>query len=187
LLYAGRDTEAIEHCRSAIRLTLPYGEGLHLAHNLETLAVAYARSGHQLLAARLLGAAESIRRRVGSPRPPMLQAFLAPVEAAIRVALGAPASDAAWSAGRTLTAEDVVAEVMDFPARAAGGPMPRPLTRREREILALVAEGRSDLEIAETVFISRKTASNHVAAIIEKLGVANRTAAAAHAVRNNLV
>ena len=50
-----------------------------------------------------------------------------------------------------------------------------------------LVEGRSDAEIGEQLFISRKTASNHVAAIIEKLGVTNRTAAASLAVRHGLV
>jgi DNA-binding NarL/FixJ family response regulator len=61
------------------------------------------------------------------------------------------------------------------------------LTPREREVLRLLVEGASDPEIAARLFISRKTASNHVAAILERLGVANRTAAAALAVRRGLV
>lgn len=48
------------------------------------------------------------------------------------------------------------------------------LTPREREVLALVAEGRSDGEIAEALFISEKTASVHVASIRGKLGASSR-------------
>ena len=61
------------------------------------------------------------------------------------------------------------------------------LSPREIDVLRLMVDGRGDAEIAETLYISRKTASNHVAAIIEKLGVANRTAAATLAVRRGLV
>ena len=48
------------------------------------------------------------------------------------------------------------------------------LTPREREVLTLVADGRSDGEIAEALFISKKTASVHVASIKGKLGASNR-------------
>lgn len=61
------------------------------------------------------------------------------------------------------------------------------LSRREREVLAMLVEGASDLEIAEALFITRRTASKHVAAILEKLGASNRTAAATIAHRRGLV
>ncbi|MFE4470113.1 AAA family ATPase [Leifsonia sp. NPDC056824] len=61
-------------------------------------------------------------------------------------------------------------------ADAAGAP---PLTRRERQILALVAEGLTNREIAGRLYISPKTVSVHVSAILAKLGAANRAEAAA--------
>jgi ATP/maltotriose-dependent transcriptional regulator MalT len=57
------------------------------------------------------------------------------------------------------------------------------LTEREREVLALLADGRSNPQIAAALFISRKTASAHVSNIIAKLGVASRGEAAAVAHR----
>ena len=57
------------------------------------------------------------------------------------------------------------------------------LTRREAEVLALVAEGRSNGEIGQALFISTKTASVHVSSILAKLGVKSRTQAAAVAHR----
>jgi DNA-binding CsgD family transcriptional regulator/tetratricopeptide (TPR) repeat protein len=61
------------------------------------------------------------------------------------------------------------------------------LTRREREVLALVAAGMTNRQIADTLFISVKTASIHVSAILAKLGVASRVEAAAAAWRGGLV
>jgi DNA-binding NarL/FixJ family response regulator len=63
------------------------------------------------------------------------------------------------------------------PARVLG------LSPREWEVLELVAAGRSNAEIAETLFISPKTASVHVTHILDKLGVDNRVEAATIAVR----
>ena len=61
------------------------------------------------------------------------------------------------------------------------------LTRREVEVLALVGKGCSDGEIAERLFISKKTASVHVANIKDKLATENRVETALAAVRMGLV
>jgi DNA-binding NarL/FixJ family response regulator len=66
-------------------------------------------------------------------------------------------------------------------ARAALG-----LTARELEVLTLVAEGRSNRQVAQALFISAKTASVHVSNILAKLGVASRVEAAAVAHRHGL-
>ena len=69
------------------------------------------------------------------------------------------------------------------PAQAAAG---LGLTPREREVLGLVAFGRTNREIAGALFMSEKTASVHVSNILAKLGAANRVEAAAIAVRLGL-
>lgn len=63
---------------------------------------------------------------------------------------------------------------------------PLGLTEREAEVIRLVAEGRSNQQIADALFITRKTASVHVSNILGKLGVANRVEAAAVAQRLGL-
>jgi DNA-binding CsgD family transcriptional regulator/tetratricopeptide (TPR) repeat protein len=73
---------------------------------------------------------------------------------------------------------------IDEPPLEAGDPVDEPpvdpwgLSRREREVLALVAEGRTNRQIGEALFISGKTASVHVTHILDKLGVSSRTEAA---------
>lgn len=61
------------------------------------------------------------------------------------------------------------------------------LTEREREVLALLVEGLSNLEIAKRLRISHHTARFHVSAILSKLGATNRAEAAALAVKHRLV
>jgi DNA-binding NarL/FixJ family response regulator/transcriptional regulator with XRE-family HTH domain len=61
------------------------------------------------------------------------------------------------------------------------------MSRREREVLRLLVEGRSDREIATALFISPYTVMRHVSNILGKLGVTSRTAAATLAVREGLV
>jgi DNA-binding NarL/FixJ family response regulator len=124
------------------------------------------------------------------PARPVFERSLAAARARLSDAVFATA----WSAGRTLTIEEAFAEAL---AVGADPPNPAPtafpvisdpfgLTRREREVLALVAAGKTDPEIAETLSVGRRTAETHVSAVLTKLGVETRAAAAAVAVRHGL-
>ena len=76
--------------------------------------------------------------------------------------------------GRHVLAEQAV----PVPAQPAGRPAVLRLTAREQEVLALLAEGRTNAQLAEALFISERTANRHVSNIFTKLGVHNRTQAA---------
>ena len=65
-------------------------------------------------------------------------------------------------------------------------PTKDPLTAREVQVLRLVAQGMTNLEIAETLVISERTVGNHVGNILAKLHLANRTQAALYALREGL-
>jgi DNA-binding CsgD family transcriptional regulator len=97
---------------------------------------------------------------------------------------GDPAREAAHRLGAVRLLEDLRA-IGSAPVRAEA--VPDALTPRETEILALVAEGRSNGEIAKQLFISAKTVSVHVSNILGKLDAAGRTEAAAIARRRGLL
>ncbi|MBZ0276667.1 MAG: response regulator transcription factor, partial [Anaerolineae bacterium] len=61
------------------------------------------------------------------------------------------------------------------------------LTERELDVLRLLAEGKSNAEIAEALVLSDKTVRNHVSIILDKLQVSNRVEAATYATRHNIL
>ena len=95
------------------------------------------------------------------------------------------AREAAQGLGATVVLEEL-RELGTSPQRAST-PAATALTRRETEILALVAEGRSNGEIGRHLFISTKTVSVHVSNILGKLGASGRTEAAAIGRRRGLI
>jgi DNA-binding NarL/FixJ family response regulator len=72
-------------------------------------------------------------------------------------------------------------------SEAPAGPQMEALTERELQILRLLAKGYSNREIANEVHLARGTVRNYVSAVLQKLGVADRTQAAIEALRRGLV
>jgi len=71
--------------------------------------------------------------------------------------------------------------------RAPQGMLPAGLSQREVEVLALVAQGLSNADIAARLFISRRTAEHHVQHIYVKIGTSSRAAATLFAVEHHLL
>jgi DNA-binding CsgD family transcriptional regulator len=76
---------------------------------------------------------------------------------------------------------------LDLGSSTTGPDRPEALTAREREVLALVAAGRTNRQIAQQLYISDKTVSVHVSNLLAKLGARSRTEAAAIARRDGLL
>jgi DNA-binding NarL/FixJ family response regulator len=85
--------------------------------------------------------------------------------------------------GHTLLAPDAAGSLLRFGAAASAVQGIGALTAREREVLAQIADGRSNKEIARLLRVSEKTVKTHVSSVLAKLGVADRTQAALLAVR----
>ena len=73
------------------------------------------------------------------------------------------------------------------PASAASAAPVEHLTEREREVIRLVAQGRSNAEIAQALIISDKTVKTHISNILSKLGLQDRTQLAIYAIKHDLV
>ena len=87
--------------------------------------------------------------------------------------------------GRPTLAPEAVQALIQPPSEVES--MAADLTRREHEVLALLAKGMSNPEIAGQLFISRATVKVHISNILSKLGVASRAEAISLAIQNRLV
>ncbi len=159
----------------------------NIAADTEVLAWIAAGEGEHERSARLLGAADSMARRVAVSFLPIVgEKHHNRCLEQVRQALGDKAFDRAFEAGRALTYEEALREALGerpvaperVPAAQAAGAR-APLTPRETEIAELVAQGLSNKEIAATLVIAQRTAEGHVEHILSKLGFTSRTQIAA--------
>jgi len=146
------------------------GRPYPLAYTRWRLAEALLGDGDRTGAADALTAAHAVAVSLGAAP---LRAAIESLATRARVELAHPDDAAATPGPAAIDAAQ--------PADPFG------LTRRELEVLALVAAGRTNRQIAESLFISESTAGVHVSNILGKLGVAGRTEAAGIAIRLGLV
>src|SRR5262249_14190056 len=138
----------------------------------------------------------ALRDTLGLTLRPQTEEIITGWIATVRTRLGEPAFQTAWDAGAAATLDDLLAdwESSEDASPSAGEPaLPDPLssfatllTPRQIEVLRRLVLGMSDKEIGDELYISHRTVSQHVSAILDKLGVESRTAAAALAARQTI-
>ena len=176
------------------------GSKWRIAPYLEGLASVLATQKEFARGAQLWGAAEAIRAAFGTPLPPVERAAYERAVAATRSHLGEKVFAAAWSEGRTMSREQILAargtaEVLALiPAEPSSAPParipptpPAGLTTRETDVLRLLAQGLTSAQIAEQLVIGVVTVNFHVRSIYSKLGVSSRSAATRYAIEHRLV
>ncbi|MCL2730118.1 MAG: LuxR C-terminal-related transcriptional regulator, partial [Actinomycetia bacterium] len=183
---AGDTGRAMEHVRSSLRLSQRVGNALGISQALEVLASILASGSSSERAAELLGAGAELRDKVGGSVVPLL----APLNEATRHKLIRVLGDrrfaAAHARGRSRSVADAVAIALAereqavpeqaVPETRGNG---QSLTKREREVAGLIAEGLSNKEIASTLVIARRTVEGHIENVMTKFGYHSRAQIAA--------
>jgi non-specific serine/threonine protein kinase len=175
--------------QDALRLWVGIGDQWGSVKALVGLAEIGAISGQYGIAAELVGVIDARVADRGASVFPVDVEHVDRATAILRSALGERQLAEHRAAGRARSPEEALELAMsvrvgDHP-RATRDPFG--LSRRETEVLRLLVEGRSNAEIADHLYIGVRTVRSHVANIFAKMDVTSRTAAASHALRNNLV
>ncbi|MGH2615746.1 MAG: helix-turn-helix domain-containing protein [Thermomicrobiales bacterium] len=195
LIELGETAQARDMLAEALTIGADHGGVRLVASTLISLALIDALEGEAATSARRLGAVEALWPLTGLAIAIHYQLRVDRAAARARDALGDDAFAAAWAAGRA-DPSAVLAAAMHraeptgttvSSARTGKAEQRRVLSRREQQVLPLLIDGRSDREIADALFVSQRTASNHVSAILRKLGAGSRAEAAVRAVRDGLV
>jgi predicted ATPase/DNA-binding SARP family transcriptional activator/DNA-binding CsgD family transcriptional regulator len=172
-----------------------FGEGIALSRQMEDQAnIAYCLEGLAAVAGmqgkversvHLFGAAEGLLEALGVPVWTFYQPDRSLYErtiADLRGLLGEAAFEEAWADGRATTLDDAIEYALAAGERAATSAreqppadrQPIPLTRREKEVAALVARDLTNRQIAKELVVSERTVEKHVANILKKLGLHSR-------------
>ena len=181
----GEPDQADRDAHDALEITARTKGYLHVPDTLECLGRLAADGSNRPYAARLLGAAEAIRRRTGEARFPMYQASYDAAVTAVRNTSGQEAFDGAWAEGVALSTEEAIAY-----AQRGRGERKRPstgwesLTPTERDVVRLVCEGLGNKDIAARFFISPRTVQTHLTHVYTKLGLTSRVQLSREAARH---
>jgi non-specific serine/threonine protein kinase len=180
---------AVISLREAGTLARDVGFPFGVADVLACVASIVGPRGEPVRAVRLLAAATAIRESLSLDHYCHHEQYSRALNAS-HDWLDAETYRSAWERGSSMNPEEAFAEAwsdMEPVSEPAPSGTTAELSPREREVLALLAQGHSNPEIADSLSISRKTVAVHVSHILNRLGVDSRAAAVAVAIRAHLV
>jgi predicted ATPase/DNA-binding CsgD family transcriptional regulator len=171
--------------RESLTLCKELGDKMVASQSLDGLACICAAEGEAERAAILFGAGEALFEAVGGQHEPEEAAMREPYLAMARSRLDEIGWQAAWQQGRGMPMEQAIeyalsAEEPSAPEHPAG------LTSREVEVLGLVAEGLTNAQVAQRLFVSPRTVHRHLNSVYHKIGVNSRAAATRFALEHGL-
>lgn len=191
----GEYDAARAHLGDSLTTAREIGDRHGFVNALEGLVHRAAAQGRSTSALRLAAAAGALRGAIGLPLSPADRGSLVRALGPVRRALGAMAASVE-AEGRAMSAEEAFTYALSVEDDAVGPP-PEPakhlpsavepvsLSRREREVVTLIARGLSNRQIGSELVISEGTVANHMKRILRKLGLDSRTQVAAWAARRN--
>jgi predicted ATPase/DNA-binding CsgD family transcriptional regulator len=176
------------------RLDYQYG----VAYALEALANVEVADGQPERGRRIGSVAARLRETTGVPAAGEFRVRHERSQARACDLLGADRARAAWALGQAMSVEQVLAEALAAGSESPAPPSPaaapaaapervRPLTPRELEVLRLVAQGRTQAQIARALVITVATVKFHVASILSKLEAGTRAQAVAIATQHGIL
>jgi predicted ATPase/DNA-binding CsgD family transcriptional regulator len=176
-----------ELAHEALEVLDDYGDRVGTAAALETIADLAVGLGEPERSLRLLSASQRFHTEAGIARLPLQADRFDRARDAAQAALDPTDATACWDAGGELSLADAVAY-----ARRGRGERQRPrigwasLTPAERDVVRLVAEGHTNAQIGERLFISVNTVKKHLTHVYAKLDVDGRAGLAAQVARRDL-
>jgi non-specific serine/threonine protein kinase len=169
---------AVADALACLEIKEELGDLHTITMSFDLLAVCYAGLGDYERAAALYGAGDTFWELIGARAQmgPGYSNLRRGAGDTSRQRLGEEAYNAAYASGAALSLADAIAVARrQRPALGEPAEPARPLTPREREIAGLVAEGLGNREIAERLFLSKRTVDSHLEHIFTKLAITSRT------------
>ena len=177
---SGDNAAAIDDALACLRIKEPLGDLHTIAMSFDLLSVCLVATDDFERAAVLYGASKRLWTLLNAPvlmGPAYAENRKGAADAA-RKSLGAERFDALAGHGYAMSLSAALAvakgEAPAAPPAAAPGTAVKPLTRREKEIAGLVADGLGNREIAERLFLSKRTVDSHLEHIFTKRGLSSR-------------
>jgi DNA-binding CsgD family transcriptional regulator len=190
-LQAGHASKAAAHLQEALRIASVIGEQVHLIDGLDACGLLCAATGRWSEAITLWAAYAARNRDTGMPDLPLdARRRQEPARKAAQ-ALGPARTRAAEERGKAMTLATAVEFAAMLTAPDSQAPPPpqglAQLSARERELVTLVAQGRTDAQIAGQLYISVRTVRSHLDRIRDKSGCRRRADLTRLAVQAGLV
>jgi predicted ATPase/DNA-binding CsgD family transcriptional regulator len=177
---SGDNEAAMADALASMRMKEPIGDRHTITMCLDLIAVSLAARGDAdkgdfVRAAELSGAGDAMWETLNAPLQmgPAYAEIRKDGAAKCRAVLGETRFEAALRRGAAMSLAEAIA-VARGQAREAASAEPKPLTRREREIAALVAKGLGNRDIAGQLYLSKRTVDSHLEHIFSKLGFTSR-------------